>query len=129
MKNNLSTTPLWEILTGLLGFVLICFTVGYLLWSASTNDDKPPNIHFNVIAVESVDDQYLVRVDVKNIGDKTATDLHLEGRIENSNGPIQRSTMRVDYLASGSTQRVGFYFNTNPAEGTLTFVPMGYQEP
>lgn len=128
MKNNLSETPLWEKLTGLLGFILICFTFGYLLWTAISNKDLPPTIHFKVIATQSLEKNYLVMVDVENIGDKAATVLNLEGRLKIANG-LQRSTAQVDYLASKSTQRVGFYFKSNPADGELTFMPMNYQEP
>jgi uncharacterized protein (TIGR02588 family) len=129
MKNNLSETPLWEKLTGLIGFLLICSTVGYLLWAAMSNDNEPPNIHFNVITIESLEKQYLVLVDVENIGDTTATVLYLEGQLKNADGLVQRSTAQVNYLASQSIQRVGFYFKSNPAEGALSFIPLNYQEP
>jgi uncharacterized protein (TIGR02588 family) len=129
MKNNLAETPLWEKLAGLIGFLLICVTVVYLLWAAINNKNQPPTIHFNVIGTQSLEKQYLVLVDVENIGEKTATDLHVEGQLKSANDLIQRSTAQVDYLAAQSTQRVGFYFKSNPADGELTFTPMNYQEP
>ncbi|WP_417551122.1 hypothetical protein [Methylophaga sp.] len=129
MKHNLSKTPLWEKLVGLVGFVLICLTVIYLVWSAFSNTHKPPNIHFSVVSIEALEDQYLVLVDVKNSGDKTASELNLEGRLVSPNGHLQRSTTQVSYLAPDSNQRVGFYFTSDPAQGELTLSPMGYQEP
>jgi uncharacterized protein (TIGR02588 family) len=129
MKHNLPKTPLWEKLVGLMGFLFICFTVIYLVWSAFSNTNQPPDIQFSVVSIESLEQQYLALVDVKNIGDKTAADLHLEARLSNANGRIQRSTAQVSYLAPDSTQRIGFYFTSDPAEGELTFNPMGYQEP
>ncbi|MCB2425698.1 hypothetical protein [Methylophaga pinxianii] len=129
MKHNLSNTPLWEKLVSLMGFLLICFTVIYLVWSAFTNTDQSPSIHFSVVNIEALEHQYLVLVDVKNSGDKTASDLHLEGRLISANGHIQRSTSQVSYLAPESKQRVGFYFTSDPAQGELSFIPMGYQEP
>lgn len=129
MKHNLSDTPLWEKIIGLMGFLLICFTIGYLLWSAFSNDNEPPKIHFSVVSTEALEQQYLVLVDVSNMGDKTASDLHLEGKLTNGNGLVQRSSVQVSYLASKSTQRVGFYFTTDPTLGELTFSPIGYLEP
>jgi uncharacterized protein (TIGR02588 family) len=129
MKHNLSKTPLWEKLVGLVGFVLICLTVIYLVWSAFSNTHKPPNIQFSVVSIEALEDQYLVLVDVKNSGDKTASELNLEGRLVSPNGHLQRSTTQVSYLAPDSNQRVGFYFTSDPAQGELTLSPMGYQEP
>jgi|SRR5690554_3126284 len=129
MKHNLPKTPLWEKLVGLMGFLLICFTVIYLVWSAFSNTNQPPDIHFSVVRTESLEQQFLVLVDVKNSGDKAVSDLHLEASLSNPNGHIQRSTAQVSYLAPDSNQRVGFYFTSDPAEGELTFTPLGYQEP
>ncbi|MCL5974780.1 MAG: hypothetical protein M1270_02960 [Gammaproteobacteria bacterium] len=112
-----------------LGFLLIVFTVVYLMWSAFSNANQPPNINFSVVGTESLDQQYLVLVDVKNLGDKTASDLHLEASLNDADGRTQRSTAQVSYLAPNSNQRVGFYFISNPADGELTFKPLGYQEP
>lgn len=129
MKHNLSKTPLWEKLVGLMGFLLICFTVVYLVWSAFSNTNQSPNIQFSLVKIQSLEQQYLVLVDVKNIGDKTASDLYLEARLSSDIGRMLRSTTQVSYLAPSSTQRVGFYFKSDPAQGELTFSPLGYQEP
>lgn len=129
MKHNLSKTPLWEKLVGLMGFVLICLTVIYLVWSAFSNANHPPNVQFNVINIEAFEQQYLVLVDVKNTGDKTASDLLLEARLTSADGSMQSATSQVSYLAPSSSQRVGFYFTSDPAKGELTFTPIGYQEP
>lgn len=129
MKHNLSNTPLWEKMVGLMGFVLICFTVAYLVWSAFSNANQPPTIQFSVVKIETLEQQYLVLVDVKNTGDKTASDLLLEARLTSADGSMQSATSQVSYLAPSSSQRVGFYFTSDPAKGELNFTPMGYQEP
>lgn len=129
MKHNLSKTPLWEKLVGLLGFVLICLTVIYLVWSAFSNANQPPYIQFSVVKIEALEQKYLVLVDVKNRGDKTASDLLLEARLTSAEGSRQSATSQVSYLAPSSSQRVGFYFTSDPAEGELSFTPIGYQEP
>jgi uncharacterized protein (TIGR02588 family) len=129
MKHNLSKTPLWEKMVGLMGFVLICLTVIYLVLSAFSNTNHPPNVQFNVVNIEALEQQYLVLVDVKNTGDKTASDLLLEARLMSVDRSMQSATSKVSYLAPSSSQRVGFYFTSDPAKGELTFTPMGYQEP
>lgn len=63
------------------------------------------------------------------MGDKTASDLHLEGRLSSSEGHIQRLTTQVGYLAPDLNQQVGFYFTFDPEEGELMFIPLGYQKP
>ena len=129
MKHNLSKTPLWEKLVGLMGFLLICLTVIYLVWSAFSNTNQPPNIQFSVVRIEALEQQYLVLVDVKNSGDKTVSDLLLEACLTDGDGSMQSSTSQVSYLAPSSSQRVGFYFTSDPAKGELSFTPIGYQEP
>ena len=129
MKHNFEKTPLWEKLVGFCGFVLICFTVVYLVWAALTNTDQPPSIDFNVVRTEVVQNQHMVLVEVKNNGDRTVSELQLEARLTDPSGKLQRSVSQVNYLATQSTQRVGFYFTSDPTKGELTFITMGYQEP
>lgn len=129
MKNTHPDTPLWEKLTGLVGCILICATIGYLVWSAISSDHQPPEIHFKTVSVESLENRYLVMVDIKNVGDEAATEVHISAELKDAKDSTQRSTVKIDYLASKSTQRVGFYFESDPEAGELTFIPDNYLEP
>src|SRR5690554_5685 len=105
------------------------FQITALVWSAISSDHQPPEIHFKTVSVESLENRYLVMVDIKNVGDEAATEVHISAELKDAKDSTQRSTVKIDYLASKSTQRVGFYFESDPEAGELTFIPDNYLEP
>lgn len=128
-ENGFSNTPLWEKLVGLAGLVLVCFTIGFLLWSAISAQDDPPNVSFEIHEIHAIDGRYLVLLDVHNSGDLTAADLQVEVSLSDGQGNTESATGSIDYLAAGSTRRMGFYFGTDPGLGELQFRALGYHKP
>jgi uncharacterized protein (TIGR02588 family) len=59
----------------------------------------------------------------------TASDLGLEASLITDDGNTESAEIRIDYLAAGSTRRVGVYFDNDPKNGHLTFRALGYQQP
>lgn len=128
-ENVFSRTPLWEKLVGLLGLMLICGTIIFLLWSAPRTDEEALDFSFTVHEAMALGSRFLVLLDVRNTGDHTASELGLEARLSPQQGDTESVEMTIAYLAAGSTQRVGIYFDTDPRDGNLEFRALGYQKP
>lgn len=127
--NVLSETPLWEKIAGFIGFLLILIMLGYLGWSASSNGDAPPQIEFEIVDIQMLPNNHLVRVIVRNRGGQVAMSLNIEARLQVVDDDPEQSTALVDYLAIESQQEIGFYFKSNPAAGELTFRALNFQVP
>lgn len=125
----LPKTPLWEKIAGFVGFILILFMLGYLGWSAFTNDDAPPQIEFEIVDAQATPDGHLVRVLVRNRGEQVATSLNVEARLNMAGELAEHSTALIDYLPIASQQEIGFFFKNNPAAGELTFRALNFQAP
>jgi len=128
-KHDSPATPLWEKLTGAIGFIFICFTLGFLIWSASQAEEHPPEIVISVTDIRQINDGFLVVVRVKNSGTKTAADLNLSGTLSEHGSETETVAARIDFLPPNSSKMAGFFFTKDPSQGTLKFRPLGYQEP
>ena len=124
-----SETPFWERIAGFIGFILILFMLGYLGWSALSNDDAPPQIEFEIIDVQTLPNTHLVRVLVHNHGEQVAMSLNIEAHLHIIDGEPEQSITLIDYLPIQSHQEVGFYFKNNPASGELSFRALNFQIP
>lgn len=124
-----SETPFWERIAGFIGFILILFMLGYLGWSALSNDDAPPQIEFEIIDIQTVQNNHLVRVLVHNRGEQVAMSLNIEAHLHIADAEPEQSTTSIDYLPIQSQQEVGFYFTNNPAYGELIFRALNFQLP
>ena len=129
-------TPLWEIMVGLVGLVIICVIITFLLIAAFEDKSTPPTFVFTTGSEECqpnastmTGDVYLVCVRIDNVGGRTAADLQVEARLTAADGSVESSTVEIDYLAPGSLRHVGFYFLGDPDRGQLVFLPRSYQEP
>lgn len=124
-----SSTPLWERVIGAIGFLLVCFTIVFLIWSAINKESGSPQIRFQVHDISFIEERYLVLLDVYNAGDLTAADLQLQAQLIDINGNDESAVARIEYLPARSTRRVGLYFDGDPNIGELQIRASGYQEP
>lgn len=123
------TTPLWEKLVGLAGFILLCAAIGVLLRNAMSVDDSPPLIGFENINITNEDAGFRVAVEVVNSGGTSVSDVEIEGRVTREDGTLEVSSLRFDYLPAQSRRAGGLFFETNPQIGNLEFRPKSFTEP
>lgn len=124
-----SNTPMWEKVVGLVGFTLIIATILFLLWSAYSKNNEPPDIDIEVTQITALSNGYLVTVTVRNSGDITAENLKIEGRLGQADDGEERVSATVDYLAPRASREVGFYFRQDPSAKELSFYPLSFQKP
>lgn len=124
-----SNTPMWEKILGVFGLFLITSGFVYLVWTAITEKDSPPNIVFSVTEIHAVDAGFLVQVEVANKGSQSVAALTLESKLTLESGESEQSNTQLDYLPSRSKNIVGFFFTRDPRQGSLLFKPSGYQKP
>ena len=122
-------TPTWEKVLGVCGLLLLVSGIIYLSWTAIKENGAPPDVLFSVVEISQASNGFLVEVEINNKGSQSVAALHLEGHLAMESGSEETSHAEVDYLPSRSKSYAGFFFSTDPRNGTLTFRPSGYQEP
>lgn len=111
------------------GLLLVLGTSGYLLYSGLTAGDRTPDIRIVQRAVKPQGDGFVVEVDVRNEGGRTAASLTVEGELKLPGGEKETSDLSLDYVPSHSHRRAGLFFEHDPRKYPLTLRPKGYQEP
>lgn len=128
-QHKLLSTPLWEKLAGLVGFVLFCFMVVFLIHAAIEESDSTPAFRFSVTGSEAAGEQFMVFVEIMNTSNKTVADLHVEASLRSADGNTGFATLSLDYVPQGSTRSMVFYFADDPAQGELSFRALAFSEP
>ncbi|MGI8431668.1 MAG: hypothetical protein ACR2MW_05165 [Chthoniobacterales bacterium] len=66
---------------------------------------------------------------MKNLGDETAADAHLEVTLTSPSGESEQADLTVPYLPRHATRHAWVSFRRDPREGKLTSRVLGYQKP
>lgn len=111
-----------------LGVLLVGSTVGFLLFEAFTDAERPPEVVLRVIAIEPSGEGFLVRLEVRNTGDEAAAELSVEGSIERGGRTLETSEITFDFLPPASVREGGLFFSEDP-RGALSLRALGYREP
>lgn len=122
--------PLIEWGFAIVGFLLVTFSIGYLVIQGLRDDYQPPQINFTVVDVlPTADSQYLVQIEATNKGTQTAKSLLISGTLWDGDTSIETSEATFDYLPASSSRRGGLYFTQNPNDYRLELRALGYQNP
>jgi uncharacterized protein (TIGR02588 family) len=116
-------------LVAALGLLLVLGTVGFLVYRGATTGTRPPSIRIEQRAVTPQQNGFVLEVDVRNDGDRTAAALTLEGELELPGGKKETSDVSLDYVPSNSHRRAGLFFEHDPEKYAVKLRAKGYQEP
>lgn len=122
-------TTACEAVFAALGLILVLGTIGFLVYRGATSGTHPPEIRIVQRAVTPQQGGYVLEVDVRNTGDRTAAALTLEGELELPGGKKETSDVSLDYVPSNSHRRAGFFFEHDPQKYAVKLRAKGYQEP
>lgn len=122
------TSP-YELVFAAIGLLLVLGTVGFLIFRGATTGSRPPAIRIEQRGVTPQRQGYVLEVDVRNDGDRTAAALTLEGELELPDGKKETADVSLDYVPSSSHRRAGLFFEHNPQKYPLKLRAKGYQEP
>jgi uncharacterized protein (TIGR02588 family) len=120
--------PLAEWIAGGIGLLLVTFTVGFMLYSALTRGDAPPDVRVELLSVTPVSDGFVAKFRAANHGDHAASQVHIFGA-HGEGSAREESEAVLDFLAAHSHKGGGLFFRREPSRDTLSLRATGYQEP
>ncbi|MEP2775347.1 MAG: hypothetical protein ABJQ29_01290 [Luteolibacter sp.] len=107
-----------------IGLVLLCLSLGFLLYKAVVVDDGAPSITLKVEQVVPQDSGGLVLAEVTNTGGVTFTRLQIMGTSGN-----EKREVEIDYLPARSSRKFGVFFSKVPEKSEVRLSAGGYQNP
>lgn len=122
-------TPWPEWITGLLGLAFVIGTLGILLHRGLTAEGTPPDIAVRIEAIVDQSSGHLVTFVAQNRGDETGSNVRVSGELRRDGSVVERSSVDFDFVPTGSEQRGGLFFRTDPRQGELILGAEGYAEP
>lgn len=128
-RTNNQPIPFLEWLMAAIGLILAAGALGFIIYNAATGEHKPPILKVKHGSVEKIETGYLITFDVENIGNETAAEVLIEGKLTKGAEEIETSSVTFDYVPSQSKRTGGLYFNSDPRQAVLEIAAKGYQKP
>ena len=116
--------------TAIVGGIIALALLGLIAWEAMSGGDRgPPVVELRVERVTATAGGYVVEIEARNRGSRTAAALEVEGTLRSGEATVETSRAVLDYLPGKSRRGLGLIFTRNPAEHQLEIRPTGYEEP
>lgn len=109
--------------------ILVAGAIGFLIYEALKGDAAPPKLSVSVESVTTVDNGYLVKFRVKNMGDQTAAAVKIAGELKSADQSVETSDVTLTYVPSHSEREGGLFFSQNPSQYRLEVRSKGYEKP
>lgn len=117
--------PLVEWIVGGIACAAIAGLIGFLVFQALTGDARPPRLSVTIEAIERSENGAVVRVAVRNHGDRAAAGVTVHA----ADGSAERS-IEFDYIAGHAVRRGAFVFpDADIAPDRLAVGIGGFVEP
>jgi uncharacterized protein (TIGR02588 family) len=121
--------PRIEWVAGIIGFVLTCATLIFLVYRGFTEGPALPDIVVEAEQVIETSRGYMVQIRATNRGARTAADVKIEGELRSGGTLEETAETTFMYLPSHSERRGGLFFSKDPRQGQLTLRPKGFEVP
>lgn len=129
-KSRKETTPALEWIIAAIGFILVAGTIGFLIYSAVTQENSPPKLSVKTDSVTAVENGYLVKFSLYNDGENNAAEVVVEGKITEGEKDSETSSVTIDYSPSHSRREGALLFTKQPKSGeNFQIRALGYQKP
>lgn len=123
-------TPALEWLAAAIGFVLVAATLGYLVYSAITQQNSPPKLTVENYAISKTENDYLVEFTLANDGENNAAEITVEGKITDGDKDLETSAVTIDYAPAHSTREGALIFKREPIKDkNFEIRAVGYKKP
>lgn len=122
-------TPFGHIFMAGLGGVLVAAIIGVFLYEAFRGATKAPELILTPRSVTQSAAGYIVQVEVRNRGKRTAQALNIEGALKDGQRVVETSSATLAYAPDGSTRSAGLIFQNDPDRYRLTLEAKGYDQP
>ncbi|MBC7150293.1 MAG: TIGR02588 family protein [Rhizobium sp.] len=122
--------PHWmEWLTGLISLILIALLIGYVSWSALTEQMEPPEFAIEATGMEHVPGGYRITFDIENRANSTAAAVTVRGELKRGEESVESVDVTFDYVPGQSQSSGAILFLTDPGSAQLTLRAIGYTDP
>ena len=124
-------TPLWELLAGVVGLLLVLGVLGVLLYEAS-RPQTAASIVTEVLSIAQQPSGYVVTFEAANEGRTTAASVLLQGELYDpatSDEPVETAEVTFDYIPDRSARTGAFVFEHDPRQRELRILVKGFMDP
>lgn len=128
-ENKNKQTSFLEWLMAAVGLILVVGALGFIIYKAATDGDKPPILKVKSTNIEKNEAGYLVEFEIENSGDITAASVVVEGKLTKGAEEIETSSATFDYAPAHSKRSGGLYFKNDPQTADLEILAKSYQKP
>jgi uncharacterized protein (TIGR02588 family) len=129
-KSQVEKTPALEWLAAAIGFILVSATIGFLIYSAVTEENSPPKLSVKTDSVIKSENGWLVKFSLYNDGEDNAAEVVVEGKITEGEKDSETSSVMIDYSPSHSRREGALLFTKEPKTGeNFQIRALGYQKP
>lgn len=118
-------TSVFEWIVAAAGLLIVLFSIGFVSVEALVSNGTPPNLEIKNETIRKLPNGYLVEFTVVNLGDTTAANAIIEGKLANG----ETKTVTIDYVPSKSEQKGGLFFKDDPRLSSLEIQAVGYESP
>lgn len=127
--HHVQGTSAIEWLAAAVGALLLVGMIGYMTVLGFKETEGTPLITLTAVETIHRGDSYIVKFEVKNLGDQTASALVVRAVLTQNESEIETSELTIDYLPSRSVQYGGFFLRHDPKLYHLELIPVGYLDP
>jgi uncharacterized protein (TIGR02588 family) len=121
------TTAEW--ITFAASSLVLAAVVGLLLLQTARADDPAsPTVRVDAGAIEPDGDRFRVPAEVRNTGDRAATNIEVSAELAAS-GDVETAEQTIDFLGGDETVTLVFLFAEDPADGELTIAVTSFTDP
>lgn len=124
-----SDISVWEWIFGLIGLLLVCGTLGFMVSKAVTGSRAPPEIAVRAKLIVQLENGYLVQFIAMNRGGQTAADVRVQAELKHASKTLETREVTLQYIPAKSEREGGFFFQSDPRASELVLTAHGYVKP
>ncbi len=129
-KTQRQEIPALEWLAAITGFILVAATIGYLIFSAVTQEDSPPKLVIENYDISKIESGYLVKFTLSNNGENNAAEVSVEGEVSGGENETETSAVTIDYAPAHSKREGALLFTKEPKKDeNFKIRAVGYKKP
>lgn len=125
-----TATPPAEWAIAITGALIAATVIALLIVQSLQTSEQPALLMTDVAPPTETDaDSRLVRITVRNVGGRPASNVHVRGRLIVEGEPVEEAVATIDYVPAGTERHVLLQYVRDPAGGRLDVSSLGFTDP
>lgn len=108
---------------------VVLAVMGYLAWSAVSEDKTPPDLRISAGTVIAGEGSYRVPLLVRNLGDTTAESVRIEAVLRRGDEEVERAELDLTFVPRRSQREGWVTFRRDPRCCKLITRAVSYEQP